>query len=135
VTLCRPETRTQNYQVCNYVQEQRVRQVQYQVCVPQQRTGTREVTTCRVVPEQQTATRTIQVPYTVQKQVPYQVCRMVPKTVTCQVPVMVPCNTPCDGCQASDAGTQAASDNSLTGNDDRKASKNLGLVGRFRRWR
>jgi hypothetical protein len=91
VTVCRPEMRTKDVQVCNFVSEQRTRQVQYRVCVPEQLTGTREVTTCRMVPEQKTATYTVQVPETVQKEVQVQVCRMVPKTITCQVPVRECC--------------------------------------------
>jgi hypothetical protein len=91
VTVCRPETRTKDVQVCHFVAEQQTRQVQYRVCVPQQMTGTREVTTCRMVPEQKTATYTVQVPETVQREVSVQVCRMVPKTITCRVPVYSDC--------------------------------------------
>jgi hypothetical protein len=92
VTVCHPETRTQDVQVCSFFQEAQSREVQYTVCVPQQKTITREVVTCKLVAEQRTANYTVQVPYTVQKQVAVQVCKMVPKTITCQVPV---CETGC----------------------------------------
>jgi uncharacterized protein (TIGR03000 family) len=113
VTVCKPETQTQNVQVCTYVQEQQSRTESYQVCVPQQRTGTREVATCRMVTEQHTATRTVQVPHTVQRQVSVQVCHMVPKTITCQVPVTkctpcAPCNAGCNGCNTATGAPGAA---------------------------
>jgi len=91
VTVCTPEKRTCNVQVCNYVQEPKSCEVQYTVCVQQKKTGTREVTTCKCVPEEKKCTYTVQVPHTVEKQVTVQVCKMVPKTVTCTVPACGSC--------------------------------------------
>ena len=55
-TVCVPETRTREVQVCRMVAEQQSREVQYTTCHAEQRTATRQVTTCKMVPEEKTAT-------------------------------------------------------------------------------
>ncbi len=90
VTVCKPERRTENVQVCNYVPEQQKCSVPYTVCVPVKKTGTREVTNWRLVQEQKSYTYSACIPYPVEKQLAVQVCRMVPKTVTYQRPICPP---------------------------------------------
>jgi len=103
VTVCKPEERVKQVQVCNYVPEQQTRTVAYQVCVPVKKTGTRNVTDYKRVEEQKTRTYTVRVPHTVQKEVPVQVCRMVEKKVVRPIPNCNPCGSysgyrGCGGC-------------------------------------
>ena len=91
VTLCRPETRVRDVQVCRMVLEQQTRQVQFTVCHPEQRSGMRPVTTCKMVTEERVALYNECVPYTVQKQIQVQVCKLIPKSIRCQVPVSNGC--------------------------------------------
>ena len=102
VTVCKPETRTCTVKVCEYVKEERTREVQYTVCVPQQRTVTRQVCVVKCIPEERVVTYTVQVPHRVQKQVQVRVCKMVPKTV------QVPCCPPRQRCCARPAKTCCA---------------------------
>lgn len=92
VTLCRPEVRTRNIRVCEYVNERRERDVPYTVCVPVKKSRVVNVTTYRSVPEEKVENYVVAVPHMVEKEVPVTVCRMVEKKIT--VPVY-PCGQPC----------------------------------------
>lgn len=87
VTVYHPEVRQQKRKVCEYVNQEKQREVQVTVCVPQQREAVRNVTSYRTVAEPQVQRYTVQVPVTVQKEIDVQVCRMVPKKVLYRVPV------------------------------------------------
>ncbi len=95
VTVCKPEKKTRQVRVCDYVHEKQSREVNYTVCVPKTETKTENVTTYRCVAEPKVIDVTVMVPHTVEKQVPVRVCRMVPKQVVCKVPVYAPCPTCC----------------------------------------
>jgi hypothetical protein len=99
VTVCKPETKTRQVKVCDYVREQKSREVTYTVCVPKTETKTENVTTYKCVAEPKVVNVTVMVPHTVEKQIPVQVCRMIPKQVVCKVPIYAPCGSCCGGCR------------------------------------
>jgi len=103
VTVCKPEVRTTNVQVCTMVRETVKKQVAVPFCVQEKKVVTRQVVTCRPVAEERVCDVVVQVPHTVERQVAVQVCKMVPKTVTCKVPVdncqsCAPASAPCRRC-------------------------------------
>ena len=86
VTVCRPERRTRDVQVCERVAEQVTREVPVTTCVPEKRQRTFQVTKYRDVVETKKVPYTVSVPYTVEREVQVPVCRVVPK-VSRSVPV------------------------------------------------
>ena len=89
VAVCKPETRTRTFQVCEYRPEKQTREEQFTVCVPQQRTRTFQVTSFRNVSEDRKEQYTVMVPHREQQQIQVQVCRMVEQKI--QVPASLCC--------------------------------------------
>jgi hypothetical protein len=87
ITVCTPEKRIRQLQVCRQVAEQVTREVPVTTCVPEKRQRTFQVTKYRDVVETNRVPYTVTVPYTVDKQIQVPVCRVVPKVVsqTCRV--------------------------------------------------
>jgi hypothetical protein len=105
VTVCKPEQRTRNVQVCETVAEQVTKQVPVTVCVPEKQSRTVQVTRYRDVTEQKTDAYTVMVPKRVTKEVAVQVCKMVPKTIEQTIRVWVP-----DSCGAPAANPASTSE-------------------------
>jgi len=86
VTLCRPETRVRQVQVCETVAERIEKDVPVINCVPQQKTRSFQVTKYRDVVEEKVENYTVMVPYQVEKLIQVPVCRVVPKVIneTCR---------------------------------------------------
>ncbi len=81
VTVCKPETRVRQVQVCERVAEQVTRDVPVTICVPEQRTRTFNITRYKDVSENRVENYTVNVPHTVQKTIQVPVSQCVPKTV------------------------------------------------------
>lgn len=96
VVVCRPEQRTRTVRVCDYVTEERTRDVTYMRRVPEVREKLCDVTHYKLVTEEKTQQYRVLVPQTVQKEVTVRVCHMVEKQIVTKVPV---CVVPaCDCC-------------------------------------
>ena len=87
VTVYHPEVKSQRVKVCDFVTEEKQREVQVTFCVPERRETIRDVTSYRTVIEPRVEQCIVQVPHIVAKEVEVQVCRMVTKKVVCRVPV------------------------------------------------
>ncbi|MBL9091883.1 MAG: hypothetical protein JNL96_11715 [Planctomycetaceae bacterium] len=85
VTVCKPETRVRQVQVCEQVAQQVTKEVPVVVCVPEQKTRSFEVTRYKDVQETKTDKYTVMVPHVVEKTIDVQVCKTVPKTIECTV--------------------------------------------------
>lgn len=86
VTLCRPETRVRQVQVCETVAERIEKDVPVVYCVPQQKTRSFQVTKYRDVMEDKVEKYTVMVPYQVEKTIQVPVCKVVPRVIneTCR---------------------------------------------------
>ncbi len=85
VTVCKPETRTRQVQVCEQVAQQIVREVPVVTCVPEKKTRTFDVTRYKDVTETKVDKYTVMVPHQVERTIQVPVVRCVPKTVQCTV--------------------------------------------------
>jgi len=108
VTVCKPETRVRDVQVCRTVAEQVTREVPVTTCVPEKRQRTFQITKYRDVVETKKVPYTVQVPYTVEKQIQVPVCRVVPKVITQTCRVWVPDCGQSVGCAAPVGEAHAA---------------------------
>lgn len=86
VTVCRPETRSRQVQVCEQVATRIEKDVPVVNCVPVQKTRSFPVTRYREVSETKTENYTVMVPHQVEKTIQVQVCKVVPRTIneTCR---------------------------------------------------
>lgn len=87
VTVFYPEVRSQRVKVCDFVTEEKQREVQVTFCVPERRESVRNVYSYRPIVEPHVEQFIVQVPHVVAKEIEVQVCRMVPKRVVCKVPI------------------------------------------------
>ncbi|MCE9608381.1 MAG: hypothetical protein K8U03_26145 [Planctomycetia bacterium] len=99
VTVCKPETRVRQVQVCETVATRIEKDVPYVQCVPEQKTRTFQVTRYRDVTEDKIEKYTVMVPYQVEKTIQVPVCKVVPRTIseTCRkwvVDAPVPADAP-----------------------------------------
>ena len=106
VTVCKPETRTRQVQVCEQVAQQIVREVPIVTCVPEKKIRTFDVTRYKDVTETKVDKYAVMVPYQVEKTVQVPVVRCVPKTVQCTVRKWV-CD-PVPGCTTPAAAPASA---------------------------
>jgi hypothetical protein len=90
ITVCSPEKRVRDVQVCRQVAEQVTREVPVTTCVPEKRQRTFQVTKYRDEVDVKQVPYTVMVPYTVDKEIQVPVCRVVPKVVTQTCRVWVP---------------------------------------------
>jgi hypothetical protein len=90
ITVCTPERRVRQVQVCRTVAEQVTREVPVTSCVPEKRQRTFQVTKYRDEVDVKKVPYTVMVPYTVEKQIQVPVCRVVPKVITSTCRVWVP---------------------------------------------
>jgi len=82
VTVCRPETRVRQVQVCETVATRVEKDVPVVHCVPEQKTRSFQVTRYRDVTEDKVQNYTVMVPYQVEKTILVPVCKIVPRTIT-----------------------------------------------------
>ncbi len=81
VTVCKPEKRTREVELTDYVMEPKTKEVTYTKYVAEKRSKTCDVTRYECVPTEKTVSYTVCVPHHVEKEVDVEVIKMVPKTV------------------------------------------------------